>query len=258
MPLVHENLDTSYVRLAALLRWLQGRGFVGRVHVELDEYTADVSLRADEAPSVRERDGATGREAEGEAALHRLLVRARSPGGSISVYEATEEAVTEDRNERREPAGFVGLYSSGESSIAAPPPEEVDYSDVVQLMGELIQAVEQGITSANADFTTAFHVARLSLTGDYPFLDPSENRFSYAAGTARVSTQITADNLATGVSEALRHTVDRAAASGSDEGGSVRRAVARELAALAERRSENLAILKWAPHLERIAGSGRT
>ncbi|MBA3440526.1 MAG: hypothetical protein H0T92_11720 [Pyrinomonadaceae bacterium] len=253
--LVHENLDTSYVRLAALLRWLQQRSFVGRIHVELDDYTADIFLGADEAPRVHERDRATGREAEGEAALHRLLVRARSPGGSISVYQGSEEAAIENRNERHEPASFFGIYSSHELSTAS---EEADYPDVVQLTGELIQAVEQGITSADADFTNAFHVARLSLTGDYPFLDPSENRFSYATGTARVSTQIRADNLVLGVSEALRHAVDRAVASSSDGGASVRRAVARELTALAERRREDPAILKWTPHLERIAGNGMT
>ena len=252
--LVHENLDTSYVHLAALLRWLQQRGFIGRVHVELDEYTADVSLRADEAPIVRERDRMTGREAEGEAALHRLLVRARSPGGSISVYEGTEEEAREDRRERRGPAGFVGVYSSNELSTADAPPVEVDRPHVIQLTGELIQAVEQGITNAEADFTTAFHVARLRLTGDYPFLDPSESHFSYRDGTAHVSTQISPDNLLLGVSEALRRTVDRAAASSPDGGGSVRGHVARELAALAERRREGLASLKWTSHLERIAG----
>ena len=34
---VHQNLDTAYVNLAALVRHLQQRDFTGRVHVELDE-----------------------------------------------------------------------------------------------------------------------------------------------------------------------------------------------------------------------------
>lgn len=126
MLLAYENLDTSYVNLAALLRWLRGRGFVGRVHVELDEYTADVFMKADEAPGVREKNRATGREAEGEAALHRLLVRARSPGGSISVYEGTGEDATDDQNGRRDPASFVGVYSSNEPGT---PPDATNTSD---------------------------------------------------------------------------------------------------------------------------------
>src|SRR5713226_8674933 len=39
---LYENLDTSFVNLWALLRYLSQRAFVGRVHVELKDYTADV------------------------------------------------------------------------------------------------------------------------------------------------------------------------------------------------------------------------
>ncbi|MDQ3907747.1 MAG: hypothetical protein M3268_05320, partial [Acidobacteriota bacterium] len=70
---VHQNLDTAYVNLAALLRHLQQRDFTGRVHVELDEYDADIYLAARGRPRVRERDHVTGRESDGEAALQRVL-----------------------------------------------------------------------------------------------------------------------------------------------------------------------------------------
>src|SRR5207248_10416052 len=53
---VHENLDTAYINLAALLGYLRQREFAGRIHVELDEYDADVFLNADEPPHVRETD----------------------------------------------------------------------------------------------------------------------------------------------------------------------------------------------------------
>ena len=63
---VHENLDTAYVNLGALLRYLQAREFTGRVHVELEEYDADVFLHAGEGPRIRETDHTTGRGGEGE------------------------------------------------------------------------------------------------------------------------------------------------------------------------------------------------
>ncbi|MEA2172739.1 MAG: hypothetical protein QOD00_331, partial [Blastocatellia bacterium] len=82
-PPVHENLDTAYVNLGALLRYLQAREFTGRVHIELEEYDADVFLNGKESPRVRETDHTTGRAGEGEEALRRLMVRASSPGGLV-------------------------------------------------------------------------------------------------------------------------------------------------------------------------------
>src|SRR5918999_5784363 len=95
---VHENLDTAYVNLAALIHYLRQRDFQGHVHVLLDEYEADIFLSVGEKPGIRETDHATGRTDEGEAALQRLLVRAREPGGLVSVYEGSrEEMETEAR-----------------------------------------------------------------------------------------------------------------------------------------------------------------
>lgn len=91
--ILYENLDTSFVNLWALLRYLMKRGLVGRVHVELEDYTADVFMTGTSTPMVHEVDRASGREAMEEAALHRLVLRAREPpGGTITVYEGEEEA----------------------------------------------------------------------------------------------------------------------------------------------------------------------
>ena len=93
--ILYENLDTSFVNLWALLRFLMKRGLVGRVHVELEDYTADVFLTGASTPMVHEVDRASGREAMEEAALHRLVLRAREPGGTITVYEGEDESSAE-------------------------------------------------------------------------------------------------------------------------------------------------------------------
>ena len=95
---VYQNLDTAFVNVAALVRYLRGREFSGRIHVELDEYTADVFLKKGEQTSVREMNHATGRGDEGEAALQRLLVRASEPGGLVSVYEGSGEEINDDES----------------------------------------------------------------------------------------------------------------------------------------------------------------
>jgi hypothetical protein len=88
---IHENLDTSFVNLSALLRYLRRRQFDGSVRVELSGYEADITLTADNQITVREYDQIAGRIAEGEQALQRILIRAREPGGIIHVYQNVAE-----------------------------------------------------------------------------------------------------------------------------------------------------------------------
>jgi hypothetical protein len=88
---IHENLDTSFVNLSALLRYLQRRQFAGRVRVEMNGYEGDIILLEGNKMQVREHDRITGRTGEGEEALPRLLIRAREPGGTINVYQMIGE-----------------------------------------------------------------------------------------------------------------------------------------------------------------------
>src|SRR6266853_772492 len=90
---VYENLDTTFVNLWALLRNLSQRGFIGRVRVELKDYTADVFMTGSSTPLVHEIDRAAGTDSLEEAALHRLVLRARETPGKITVFEGPDEAV---------------------------------------------------------------------------------------------------------------------------------------------------------------------
>src|SRR5713226_2183044 len=90
---LYENLDTSFVNLWSLLRHLSQRAFVGRVHVEMDDYSADVFLTGSNTPLVHEVDRAAGTDVLEEAAMHRLVLRARESPGTISVFEGADEAV---------------------------------------------------------------------------------------------------------------------------------------------------------------------
>lgn len=88
---IHENLDTSFVNLSALVRYLRRRQFVGNIRVELSGYEADIVLSEDNQLKVREFDRIAGRVGEGEEALQRLLIRAREPGGIVHVYQKIDE-----------------------------------------------------------------------------------------------------------------------------------------------------------------------
>lgn len=252
---VYENLDTAYVNLAALLRYLRQRDFVGRVHVELDEYTADVFLNTNGRLEVRETDHAMGREAHGEAALQRLTVRAMSAGGLISVYESAE-AEMNDGASATAPGPARARVEEAEASSSPEeeqPEEEVDWDALLRLSGELIAAVERAALGVGADFATAFHLARLEAADDFSFLDPSSARFEYAYSEVRLHDEPEARTFTSGIGTCLHRTVEKLTA--GPRGGSARERIALELAVLARRRHAELARLKLSSELDRIAGT---
>lgn len=102
---IHKNLDTSFVNVSALVRYLRRRQFVGSVRVELSGYEAEIHLGEGNTLRVREFDRITGRVGEGEEALQRILIRSREPGGIVNVFQNVEseekaEVVTEKPAEK--------------------------------------------------------------------------------------------------------------------------------------------------------------
>lgn len=90
---IYENLDTSFVNLSALVRFLRGKRFVGKIRIELSGYEAEIAFNEHGEMNTREHDTVAGRIAEGEEAFQRLLIRAREPGGKIHVYQKAEETI---------------------------------------------------------------------------------------------------------------------------------------------------------------------
>ncbi|MDQ1523053.1 MAG: hypothetical protein QOE47_977 [Pyrinomonadaceae bacterium] len=246
---LHENLDTAYVNLAALLRYLQQRDFTGRVHVELDEYDGDIYLTAREPIGARERDHVTGREDTGQSALQRILVRASEPGGRVSVYESAGGETANNTGHARASGATTATSSAGASTQ-----DEIDRRNVLQLSGEVIAAVERGVAAAsNENFAAHFQSARREIADDYPFIVSLGQCVEYEAGEARLRRGTDVEKFVAGTCESLRRVVERVAATGERARG-VRREVARELAALAERRPRALTRFGFTPQLERIAG----
>ena len=251
---VHQNLDTAYVNLAALVRHLQQRDFVGRVHVELDEYDADIFLAARERPRVRERDHVTGRVAEGESALQRVLVRASQPGGLVSVFAGeTAPPDAEDWAGPFPPARAAAHGAAAAAGDEVRTREETDRRNVLQLGGELIGSVERAVGAAGGgEFAADFREARAALADRFPFLASLAACVEEVEGESRLARAVAVEDFVAGVCEALRLVVESASARAG--GGGVRREVARELAALEERRPRALARFRFTQQLERVAG----
>ena len=96
---VHQNLDTSFVNLSALIKYLRRRRFAGLVRVKLNNYEAEIHITDENQMNVREQDHLSGRVAVGEEALQRILIRSREPGGIVNVFQKVSGNITPEKAE---------------------------------------------------------------------------------------------------------------------------------------------------------------
>jgi hypothetical protein len=237
--LVHlQSLDTVYTNLGALIRHLRSNRFVGRLHITLDQYEADVFLYPDGEPSVWETDYASGRSGQADGALDRLLVRSREAGGRIELFQ---------------PAGSVSETAPAETETELgiePSAEETDWTKLLHGSSELFAAVERASLASHKEFTRPLFGVRVELGDDYPFIDPTQSDFEYEGGLIRLTKRPTPAVFVNGLTECLRRVVNKMAAGPTEM--VVREQVAVELAIAS--RQEADAVAPFAPYLGRIAG----
>ena len=262
---LYQDLDTSFVNLWGLLRYLSQQSFVGRVHVELRDYSADVFLDRTETPLVHEIDRVAGTDVVEEAALHRLVLRVRESAGKISVYEGADEAVAPQHQlvaasipagatpeARRSPDAkdddkAVETTTPHESTLTA------DKDQIIKLSGELIAAVEQAANSQGANFAGLFQHTRIALGDDYTFLDPISGSLHYEKSSVTIRGGDVPQGFVAGLSEGLRQVVDQMAT--GERPRKARERVALELARVARKNAEVIAASGFKEQLDRIAGT---
>ena len=290
---LYQNLDTTFVNIWSLLRSLAERGFTGRVRVELPDYSADVFMNGSSTPMVHEIDRATGTNILEEGALHRLVLRARETPGTITVFEGAHEAqpsktvakeeTTAQAVEAKVEEAIAVAVAEEENTIVAeeklPAPQRSPQSDSFQIpgrsdvptedlyptgsyndwpsilaaSGELIAAVERAVNATGENFSKLFNRERLQLADDYSFLDPMSRAFDYANGVASLNVELPVSVYASGLSEALRRSVDRVAV--GDRARRVRERVALEILAVARKQAQVLERSGFQSQLDRIAGT---
>ena len=283
---LYKNLDTTFVNLWSLLRKLTQQGFVGRVHVELQDYSADILLDGSSMPLVREVDRAANTETIEQGALHRVVLRARETPGIINVFEGIAEAtvpqpsaaaaaspMSRDTSPASDPDAFhetAPIETNNETApnlvAAAPAPPPIDtpgdvyrigsYQDwpaILSVTGELIAAIERGINAAGGDFASLFSAVRLELADDYVFLDPIAQTFRYSEGVASLKQEPDVSVFVTGLSEALRRTINLVAV--GDRARRARERIALEMLPVARRRTDVLERSGLRAQLDRIAGT---
>jgi hypothetical protein len=243
-----DTLNTTYVSLSALIRYLREQGISGRLHVALKDYECDVFLNGQEELHVLERDLSTGQEAKGTAAMERLMVRSREPGGLITFFKP-EAAVASPEviaKESPPPAVVTNQVKDTESVT----PKKPESHDLLEISGELIAAVERAVLDTGTNFDEQFHLARVDVGDDYSFLDPTVLGFEYSDSSVVVTARPSRTVYIAGLTECLRRLVNRIA----EHKPGFRERVANELSRAAHQRTKGLA--EFNSQIDRIAGTG--
>ena len=136
---------------------------------------------------------------------------------------------------------------------AVEPLDEIEWSAIVKVSGELVGGVERALGGAGADFNSLFNRARLELADDYTFLDPTSGQFSYSNSVVTLGSEAPGGSYVIGLTETLRRVVNAVAI--GDRARRVRERVALELLSVARKRREIMERSGFLAQLDRIAGT---
>ena len=287
---LYENLDTAFVNLSALVKYLRQREFVGRVRVELNSYEADIVLSEGNKIGVREHDKISGRTAEGEEVFQRLLIRARETGGTIHVYQTVKEIeltpqVAAETSNGHKPVEAVittpsqngtatkvakvtdvpaksapthhpkfpfDLSNRMENKVRQTQLSDQDWQILLGLTGELLGIIDKTLAEAKLDFKLAFSKARSEISADYPFLHPAAKVFEYADGKVIMHEQVSPKLFVASIIESLRRILDKLGA--NPKFTEVYRATTQKILALINHRQNFYNKFSIAPQLKKIVG----
>ena len=211
---IHQNLNTSFVNVASLVRYLARLQFVGSVRIELASYEADIVFTSSRTIQAREYDHIAGRISHGKQALQRIMVRAREPHGRIHVYRFVPEGyagrgenVFIDKSiaaDARKMAGghrdSVPVSARYELISSA---QNDDNREMLKALSDLLRTIDESLEQAHLSFPAAFRLACESITEDYAFLRQKRNALIYRDGAVVLHADAEAETIASAVFAAL-------------------------------------------------------
>lgn len=212
---IHQNLSTSFVNFAALVRHLRGLQFTGTVKLELSSYEAEIIFTTRDRIQAREYDRLVGRISQGEHAFRRILVRSREPFGRIQVirtdavesFELIKKPFVDERiitGARVATVDISGLADLRAENLGPRRSEEVR-----KLAGELLGVFEDSFSRTGMSFEQAFENACQFVSEDFSFLDPEDGDVKFRSGELSFQNQPDTARLFDGLTTALKHILDR-------------------------------------------------
>ena len=206
---IHQNLNTSFVDVSALVKYLSGLQFVGNIRIELSSYEAEIIFMPSREVRGREYDHLAGRISEGDAALERILQRASGSCGRIHVFEAAggnlvSEAFLDDAiaasamrmvSEQTDRPLPIPMKGTGAALVTT-----ADWIALLETTAELLRTIDTSLEKKGLNFAAAFRNACNSLGDRYPFLAES---FTYRHGSVMMRERVDPAIFVRAIEEAL-------------------------------------------------------
>lgn len=217
MNVIHENLNTSFVDLDALVRYLRSMQFIGRVHVELCAYEAEIIFTPSSTLQALEYDLESGVVSKGRQAFERIIHRSRTSHGRIGVYcSAREKMASCDGNTYVEDKILAEAVRMARASADRPAfhlldENEASREEFEHLISEILSTIDASLAKANLNFPTAFHNACFQITDEYPFLSETRDAIRFVNGKVEVRIIAGRGEFAAGVFLALQKVLERLA-----------------------------------------------
>lgn len=211
---IHQNLNTSFVNVAALVRYLRRLGFVGSVRIELSSYEADIVFTGSKSIRAREYDHIAGRISHGEHALKRILIRAKEPHGRIHVYKSVGASAGHDdgpvfvdksiiTNAREMAASGGGTTTKEQNYEFTMSRGEGENALVLAALSEFLREIDKGLAKGKLSFSAAFRNACDEIAADYPFLKRARGTTIYRDGEIHLTEAADAGRVAEAIFKAL-------------------------------------------------------
>lgn len=217
---IHQNLNTSFVNVGALVRYLRGLQFVGSIRIELSSYEADIVFTSSKKIMAREYDHIAGRISHGEHVLQRILDRAKEPHGRVHVYEAVggyaghgDGSVFVDKSiiaqARKLAASHGGTVVEEKSFEIVMNSRDNEKLLLLAELSQILRIFDDVLALRNLSFAAAFQVACDAIASDYSFMTSGRPALIYRDGELRLSAAAETGDVMSAVFDALRPIVRR-------------------------------------------------
>lgn len=212
---IHQNLNTSFVNVGALVRYLRGLQFVGSIRIELSSYEADIIFTDAKTIRAREYDHIAGRISHGEQALQRILIRAKEPHGRIHVYKAVDGYAGHDDGSvfvdkaiiaqaRELAASHGGTVVTEKGFEIVMNSRDSENALLLAALSAILRIFDEALAMGNLSFGSAFQLACDAIAIDYPFIDSDRRALVYRDGEIRLNTTAATEDVMSAVFDTLR------------------------------------------------------
>ena len=212
---IHQNLNTSFVNVTKLVRYLRDLQFVGSIRIELSSYEADIVFTSSRTIVAREYDHIAGLISQDSEALKRILVRAREPHGRLHVFKAVEgyaghdagsvfvdrTIVAQAREMAANPGGRMASTAQREMFM-----DDADGENALVLgaLSELLRTIDEVFAKGKLSFAAAFEIACDAIAADYGFISAHGRALRYRDGEIMLRSTADASTVVSAVFAALR------------------------------------------------------